>query len=273
MKKAHPEEGEFRPGAISRWGRNVHNGCLTLWQCGVCFVYPQTCPFCGDEAGSASSMSSCPSLCVRCCCQLAETIESACARCGAPVGPHLETSSGCIHCRGRRFAFERAVCLGVYKDALRRACLESKKPNGAPLSAAMAQLLWQRQARAIARQGIDVVTSVPDHWSRRLVRPHNPSETLARALARCLQVDFDPHILLKVRRTPAQAALPPGKRLTNLKRAFRVRPFARMHGVSLLLVDDILTTGTTANEVSRVLRRAGASRVVVAVVARGLGGR
>lgn len=265
--------GQCRLDAMCRFGKTIRTACWTFWQAGVQFLYPQACPFCGDEAGSTAAASSYPSLCTNCSGRLAERIESACVRCGAPVGPYLETSGGCIHCRGRQFAFETSVCLGVYKDALRLACLASKSSAGVSLAAALGQLLWQRQGETIAQQEFDVVTSIPQHWSRRLVRPQHASETLARVLARSLQVEFDPHILLKVRRTPAQATLPPGKRRTNLKRAFRVPRGARLHGLSILLVDDILTTGTTANEASRALKRAGASRVVVAVVARGLGRR
>jgi predicted amidophosphoribosyltransferase len=71
--------------------------------------------------------------------------------------------------------------------------------------------------------------------------------------------------------TPAQSGLSPRERRANLRGAFQVRSGAELSGKCILLVDDILTTGTTAHEASKALRRADAERVVVAVVARGLG--
>ncbi|MCH7988719.1 MAG: ComF family protein, partial [Planctomycetes bacterium] len=116
-----------------------------------------------------------------------------------------------------------------------------------------------------------LVVPIPQYWTRRFQRSHNPAETQGRVLAHRLQVEFHTHILTKVRMTPVQSSLTASQRRTNLRGAFRVRRASELKGRSVLLVDDVFTTGTTANEASKVLRTAGAERVVVAVSARGLG--
>ena len=112
---------------------------------------------------------------------------------------------------------------------------------------------------------------VPQHWSRRLFgQGHHAAETIAATLARLLKADHVPSILKKIRRTPDQATLPATRRRTNLRGAFRTRAAVGLTGATVLLVDDILTTGSTANESAKALLAGGAGRVVVAVVARSL---
>ena len=88
-----------------------------------------------------------------------------------------------------------------------------------------------------------------------------------------MQVPVSSHILRKVRWTRPQARLKPSERRSNLRRAFATAGKDSFAGATVLLADDVMTTGTTAHEAARQLRLAGAARVVVAVVARGLGRR
>ena len=252
-------------------------GVRAIVSASVDFVYPPSCPFCGSEipetvirkSGRLSMID--PELCMNCRSLIAANNSQSCRRCGAPVGPLLDTSNGCIHCRKERFHFHRAVCLGAYAGRLRSACLRGKQNGGRPLAAAMAGFLWEHQQLTLEQAGVDRVVAVPHHWTRRVWANHNASETLAETLARRLKVGFDRNILAKVRRTPAQVNLPPYRRRNNLRHAFQVSGKPALAGLTILLVDDVLTTGTTANEVSRALLRGGADRVIVAVLARGIG--
>ena len=175
-----------------------------------------------------------------------------------------------MHCRSDRFAFERAVSLGVYEDALRHACLVAKGPGGAPLASGLADLLWSRVAGDLRAAAIDVVVPVPHHWTSRVVHSHFPPVTIGRVLARRLKARWHAHILAKVRRTPSQVSLSVTDRRNNLRGAFRVVGGARLSGRTVLLVDDVLTTGTTAHRAATELNHAGASRVLVAVLARAI---
>jgi len=118
---------------------------------------------------------------------------------------------------------------------------------------------------------IDAVVAVPHHWWRRFRRHVNSADILANRLARKLGVPLLREALHKVRRTPRQVTLPASKRRTNLRNAFAAELPEKLQSATLLLVDDVLTTGTTAHEASKVLLSAGAGKVVVAVVARGVG--
>jgi predicted amidophosphoribosyltransferase len=94
---------------------------------------------------------------------------------------------------------------------------------------------------------------------------------LARALAARLSLPCHPRWLRRIRNTPKQTAQTPTGRRENVRGAFRAPRRARLRGKAVLLVDDVLTTGSTCSEAARALREAGAARVVVAVLAHGQG--
>ena len=115
----------------------------------------------------------------------------------------------------------------------------------------------------------DLILPIPLHWWRRWRRGYNQSEALAFALAERLRVPCLPHGLYRWRNTPMQhhQSSATARRL-NVKDAFRMAPRSNFKDRTVLLVDDVLTTGSTMNEAARVLKSAGAARVVVAVLAR-----
>jgi ComF family protein len=163
--------------------------------------------------------------------------------------------------------------LGDYHSDLRNMCLAAKKPRSEELAAALAGSLWQLEEKALRGTGAEIVIPVPHHWSENWRRtPHAP-ETLAAVLSRRLRAQLATHILAKSRRTDKQSDLPPTRRRTNLKGAFHVRRryHSALKGRRILLVDDVLTTGATAEAAARALRDANASFIAVAVIARALG--
>lgn len=194
-----------------------------------------------------------------------------CQRCAAPVGPHLGPQERCIHCRSDRFRFERVARYGVYDDTLRVSCLKMKSTEGEPLIQALSELLWMREADRLREFDPQLVVAVPRYWRDRIFHRHDSAELLARGVARKLRAPFRRRLLRKVRHTPRQSTLAPTERRTNLRGAFTARLPERLQDARILLVDDVLTTGSTANECARALRDAGAGRVDVAVIARGLG--
>jgi ComF family protein len=115
---------------------------------------------------------------------------------------------------------------------------------------------------------IHCVIPVPLHWRRRWQRGYNQAEALARALAGACGFPCRSHWLARVRHTPAQHLLSPSARRANVQGAFHARKRPELAGATVLLVDDVLTTGTTCSEAARALRDAGVRKVIVAVVAR-----
>jgi predicted amidophosphoribosyltransferase len=252
---------------LPRWVREFARGAAD-------FVYPPACRMCQAELPERDpTPGAAAPFCDVCRAELLVTHGLACFKCGASIGPHLDPLVPCSFCRHENYAFERVLRLGVYDTALRTACLRAKSAGSEPLAAGLAELLWDCEHAALTQAGIDVVMPVPHHWLRRFYSSHNAALTLASSWASRLKVPLATHILRKCRWTRPQARLPPYERRQNLRNAFVASPSAGLSGAAVLLADDVMTTGATAHETTRVLLQAGAARVVVAVIARGLGRR
>jgi ComF family protein len=241
---------------------------------GVDLVYPPVCGACQqDMVAPADGILLC-ALCRR---KLVAP-RSACKRCGATVvnlvenlvaadGPGQENLP-CRQCRDAKFEFDTVVALGSYHDELREAVLRMKRPSGEPLANAMGRLLAHECRPALEHFAPTVILSVPMHWTRRIVRGTNSPEVLAAALGKAFGVRVAWRGLVRRRRTAHQNELLPEHRAENVLGAFRVGRGRNFRGARALLVDDVLTTGSTANEATKVVRRAGAAAVAIAVLAR-----
>jgi ComF family protein len=192
-----------------------------------------------------------------------------CPRCSSTVGPHANCDDGCPECRKESLAFERAVRLGPYDGLLRVLILRMKQPGGEVLAEAVADTWAQTLGPKLRELRPDVVVPIPLHWFRRWQRGFNQSEVLAGTVARMLGVPCRGGWLKRVRHTPKQTSLTPTQRRENVKGAFRVSRLSRWQRRTVLLIDDVLTTGSTAHEAAKVVQRAGAGRVVVAVLGHG----
>jgi ComF family protein len=166
----------------------------------------------------------------------------------------------------RAFAAARAACL--YDEASREPILQLKhadRPDLAPLFA-----LWiGRAARDLVAEA-DAVAPVPLHPLRLLKRRYNQAAEIARPLARREGLGYLPDALVRRHATETQAGKSGSGRRRNVQGAFEVpaRKRAQVEGRRILLIDDVMTTGATAEGCARALKRAGAARVDVAVVAR-----
>jgi ComF family protein len=151
---------------------------------------------------------------------------------------------------------------------LRDAVIRLKSHHGEGLAELLGSLWIERDDRVFRDLGVDAVVPVPLHWLRRWRRGYNQSESIARSIANHLHIPCHSSWLRRLRNTPDQTLQTPTGRRENVRGAFRARRRARARGQAILLVDDVMTTGATANEAARALRAAGAARVVVAALAR-----
>ena len=225
-------------------------------------VYPAVCIRCEALAPNPGE-DFCPA-CVR---DLTADPHFTCPRCTSTVGEHTDVSAGCPRCRDDRFHFDSAFRLGPYDGLLRDMILAMKHRTGETLSECVGRLWARHHADRFRALGVTVVIPVPLHWWRRLRRGYNQAETLAAALARQLGVEHRPRSLRRIRPTRYQSRLAESDRRTNVRGAFGVSRSARLKGEIVLLVDDVLTTGSTASEAARSLRQGGATTVHVAVLA------
>lgn len=222
-------------------------------------ILPRTCLACGSDVPSAGG------LCERCNVELLSLVAlPACPRCGTTLGPNIPVrEDGCDGCPSTLPRFEQVIRLGPYTGPLRSIVRELKYRRRA-----MRRRLGEMLGRAVlsrCEEELDVVMPVPMHWRRRLARGQNHASTLAGAVAGPLALPTGGE-LIRVRNTPPQTHLPRSRRAENVRGAFAVAPASAVEGAGVLLVDDVTTTGATANEAARTLLRAGATRVVLAVV-------
>jgi predicted amidophosphoribosyltransferase len=212
-------------------------------------LYPRAC----SEGDAPIAEEGRLAICGRCEERLEWIRPPVCPRCGAGLA-----GRECGECAGKEIVFAGATALGRYDGAFRQAVLRFKFRGARHL----ADELGGRLAARIGRK-VDVVTPVPMSPLKVLFRGYNAAELLADRVASHLGVPCRA-LLRKVRRTKPQADLALEERLINPRGAYRSKP---ARGV-VLLVDDVLTTGATANACTEALRAAGATEVHVAVAAR-----
>jgi ComF family protein len=240
-----------------RWGRALGRGVADL-------VFPPRCAGCDAELAAPVAD---PLLCPKCLAAIVSGDAPRCGRCGAKTAAQAG-SGDCPECTRFDLRFDAALALGNYDGLMRQFVLRMKHQQQEALTLAMAGLVWREFAESIVAWQCDLVVPVPMHWWRRVWRGTNSPDLLASRLAEDLRVDCLPRCVSRSRATEPQSALAPGERFHNVRGAFHLRRGYDVRGARVLLVDDILTTGATASEVARVLKRSGAARVRVVVLAR-----
>lgn len=202
---------------------------------------------------------------------LSQAIGSHCRRCGLPVPENL----GCRHCAGRRLRFASVTPIGAYEGKLREAVLEAKllagESTAAALGGLLAELLLAQRNNAASLRQVDLVVPVPSYWWRRVRRGTNEAAVLSQVVADRLRLPEAGDLLVCRRNMLKQHELNTTERRKNVRGAFRISWGYNIAGANILLVDDVLTTGATANEIARVLHAEGAASVRVAVICRALG--
>lgn len=224
---------------------------------GADLLFPPRCLWCRSEDAPL-----CGGLCAPCVRSLVED-RPRCPRCGVPA--ETAPPGGCGRCRDGRPAWDGILLLGGYADDLREAILRIKRPGAEHLARAIAGLLADRRRPALDAIGVEAVVPVPMHWWRRACRGTSNADEVARAIAGRIGAPVVP-ALVRARATRRQNELPPEDRGDNVAGAFRAR--RAVAGRRVLLVDDVVTTGTTLAACCLALREAGAAAVHVAALAR-----
>lgn len=230
-----------------------------LWACCLDVLYPPRCVVRACRRRGAWWCTSCQA-------RILIVPEPLCARCGGPV----TDAAVCRRCQISPPSFGHARAVGQYAPPLRDAIHALKYHR----VAALAPLLGARVARVVLTTeahtlGADpLVVAVPAHRRRRAARGVDHARLLADAVARTLGADHVPGALVRTRRTAPQVGLTPPERRANVAGAFRAMEIVRSRPI--ILVDDVMTTGATADACSAALLAAGAERVTVYTVARAI---
>lgn len=203
-----------------------------------------------------------------------------CVQCRAPFMSQfpLDDQGRCGLCRRGVRGFDAAYSFGFYENELRKLIQLFKYGRIQTLSAPLGKLL----ARALPHeQSFDVIVPMPLHWRKRWQRGFNQAELLAREIGRRTNIPVR-NALRRVRSTASQAGLTSAKRRENVSGAFQAsrrtgyvgaalfptKTRKALDGLSVLLIDDVMTTGATAASGARALKRAGARQVTLLTLAR-----
>lgn len=163
--------------------------------------------------------------------------------------------------------FQRARAVARFEDGpARRLVHRLKYSDRGELAAPMGA--WMARAGADVLAEADAITPVPLHARRLWTRRFNQAAALGREIARRAGKPFEPALLRRIKATPSQVGLSREQRVQNMQGAFRAAPAASVQGRRIALVDDVLTSGATANAAARALLRAGAAQVDLIVFAR-----
>jgi len=247
-------------GGVSRAAASLRDAALTMF-------YPNTCRVCDAVIESWRDGVACAK-----CWQEIErkrTPESFCAKCGVPLEPLPSQVAldqrGCGRCAELAFGFARAC--GPYEGALRESVLSLKfYPHIPPR---LRQMLRQTFAALPEAEALESIIPVPLHPTRLAERGFNQAEIIARELASATGLRVDRAGLVRVKKTERhRAGMAARERARSLDQAFNVRASRLIEGRALLVVDDVMTTGSTAQEITETLLRANARSVHLLTLAR-----
>jgi ComF family protein len=233
------------------------------------FLYPPQCAACGTNFAPDTQAR----VCASCLARVEILSAPLCATCGGPMESATAPSDRCARCVVSPPAFRRARSVARYRpsaedDAGSLPALIRRHKYGLDQSVGRALAEYLGPELPFARGDLDMVVPVPLHWRRLLWRGFNQAALLAAEVARRLNLPLETETVTRVRATNPQTYRHHDERLRNVRRAFSAPKPRLVADKCVLLVDDVMTTGATAEECARTLLKAGARAVDVFTLAR-----
>jgi ComF family protein len=269
------------PIAMQKFSHNLIDAVFPArcWQCEQMYLRER-----GGLAASESGMDAVQTygslfadyLCPQCAKLYTPIRSPLCSKCGRPFGTRHGVDHKCPDCEMHPFGFDEARAAGMFDRTLKTIIHQYKYHGRAELVRPMGKMLWTALHHFYDAEAFDLILPVPLHWFRKYRRGFNQAALLVRQLARLADdqgVRFKSEkvpekILIRRHHTVSQTGLGKQQRIENLKNAFAVRNKSAVAGRNILIIDDVLTTGTTTDACARTLKTAGASSVKVLTVAR-----
>ncbi len=244
---------------IKKWFCQVGFGLIEL-------IYPaaKECPICRQEPSYRQGIGK------NCFQKISLITPPICQKCGRPLRLKVEDEDTCGQCKGNRYYFSKARAVGLYEGALREYLSELKYRYRPELGEALGELMVEWIKINPEYQKIDLIIPVPIHRQKLELRGYNQAELLANPIQRHFGIKLKNDIIVRDKLTESQNSLSKENRFSNIANAFRVIDAQSLSGTSVLLIDDILTTGATVSEAARVLLRSGAITVKVLTLAVGV---
>jgi ComF family protein len=231
-------------------------------------IYPIRCPICGEIVIPKGRR-----ICTCCKEKLPYIDEPRCMKCSKPM--ELEEKEYCSDCERKQYHFDKGFAVWVYSDDLRHSIAEFKYHNKKEYGRFYFGEMIRIYGHSIQKLSPDVVVPVPLHRSKYLERGYNQADILAKGIGKALGLPVLSQLLVRNKKTLPQKNLSDKERLRNLQEAFVINEklFCYLRGKinSVLLVDDIYTTGSTIETCTNVLKSNGIDQVYFLVSCIGKG--
>ena len=226
-------------------------------------LFPRRCPVCGQIVMPKGSL-----ICPECVKKLSWVRGPVCKCCGKEI--ISGTMEYCPDCAAHPRSFSHGMALFNYNEISAPSLAMVKYHDRREYLDFYAKAAYRRYAKTIARLSLDLIIPVPVHKSRLKKRGFNQAEEFGKRLSGYLGIPMSSEYLIRPKKTAPQKDLGPALRLKNLEQAFFCKKLPS--GVKkVLLIDDIYTTGSTAEACARALKKAGAGQVYLLVIAIGSG--
>ncbi len=227
------------------------------------FIFPRRCPVCDEVVPFSGSI-----ICSECRKKLVYITEPKCKKCGKPI--RSEREEFCEECKHRIHYFDAGFSVFVYNDAMKRSIYRFKYGNRKEYRFFYSEEILRALGDELKKRKPDALIPVPLHKARLRRRGYNQSELLAREIGRRLDIPVCTDLLIRTKETRPQKELNHAQRENNLKNAFKiVSDDVKLSTV--VLVDDIFTTGSTIDAISKTLRKCGVSCIYFLTLASGSG--
>jgi ComF family protein len=230
------------------------------------FVYPPVCQLCKAARATVAGGY----VCDRCRERVSFVKPPFCDRCGRPYEGSLTTPFECANCRDQELHYSAARSAVVARDPVLEVIHRYKYNRALWFEPFLANLLIQSSGPALSGGGWDCIVPVPLHPVKEREREFNQSRRLGGRLSRATGIPLKANWVQRVKATRTQTLLTRPERAANMNGAFAMRKGLKLNGARVVLIDDVFTTGATANACARALRGAGAGDVCVWTVARGI---
>jgi competence protein ComFC len=230
------------------------------------FIYPNACQICGAERAMPAEGF----VCVPCWQQVRFIKPPFCQRCGLPFPGDLTAPFECANCRDMDLHFVSARSAVSARGVVLEVIHRYKYQRALWFEPFLADLLVRQAVPELRGQRWDWIVPVPLHAVKKRQREFNQSERLATYLSAAAKIPMNTGLLKRTAATQTQTRLTRQQRAENMRNAFALQKPGKLNGERILLFDDVFTTGATTDACAKVLLTAGAQKVSVWTLARGL---
>ena len=236
----------MRKGNIKKAVKRIIIGLKKLF-------YPPVCPLCEETLAGGKTR-----FCENCKPLISYPEEPLCLKCGKETED--DEAEYCRDCRERPKSYVKGFPAMIYKEPLRRSIVKFKYQNKSSYADCFAGEIIRRHGREIMDILPDVLVPVPVHKKKLEKRGYNQAEVLAKSLGKYLDIPVDPGVLKRTENTIPQKLLSDEERQKNLEKAF-ISDKKQVQYKSVMLVDDIYTTGATVESCTKALKAVGVRKV------------